>query len=187
MTVRRPGGGDRWHGVGGSRSGPCGVERDVTPTYEVRPISTDDVDGLRRMFYRLSADTVYRRFFRPVHEPSESVLRFLCAVDHGRREALVAVSPEGEIVAVARYDRLGDSNEAEVAVVVEDAWQGQGIGALLVRKLGALAAARGLDVFTATMLGDNRAAAKLLHRVDDHPEVRFEHGELVSRSTLHVA
>jgi hypothetical protein len=36
------------------------------------------------------------------------------------------------------------------------------------------------------MLGDNRAAARLLRRIDEHPDVRFDHGELVSRSTLHV-
>ena len=158
----------------------------MTTTYQVRPIEPEDSEALRRMFYRLSAETVYRRFFRPVLHPTPSVLRYLCAVDHERRDALVAVAPDGEIVAVARYDRLGDTTEAEVAVVVEDGWQGQGIGARLVRRLGVLAESRGLDVFTATMLGDNRAATRLLHRIDEHPDVHFEHGELVSRSTLHV-
>lgn len=155
-------------------------------TYEVRPIEADDVELLRRMFYRLSAETVYKRFFRPIIEPGPSVLRSLCEVDHGRREALVAVDAAGEIVAVARYDRLGDTDEAEVAVVVEDAWQGHGIGARLVKKLGRLAESRGLEVFTATMLGDNRAATKLLRKVDTRPDVHFDHGELVSRSSLHV-
>jgi RimJ/RimL family protein N-acetyltransferase len=155
-------------------------------SYEVRPIEASDVELLRRMFYRLSAETVYKRFFRPIVEPSPSVLRYLCEVDHGRREALVAVAPDGEIVAVARYDRLGDTHEAEVAVVVEDAWQGHGIGAHLVTKLGRLAESRGLEVFTATMLGDNRAATKLLRKVDTHPDVHFDHGEVVSRSSLHA-
>lgn len=158
----------------------------MTPTYEVRPIEPGDTEALRRMFYRLSSETVYKRFFRPIHEPNPSVLRYLCEVDHDRRDALVAVDPTGEVVAVARYDRLGDSDEAEVAVVVEDAWQGHGIGSRLVRKLAALAESRGLEVFTATMLGDNRAASKLLHHVDDDAQVRFDRGELVSRSSLHV-
>ena len=162
-----------------------GVDPGVTTTYEVRPIEASDTEALRRLFHRLSAETVYRRFFRPVVAPSDSVLRYLCAVDHGDRDALVAVcEATGEIVAVARYDRLGASDEAEVAVVVEDAWQGHGIGTRLVRKLAALASSRGLHVFTATMLGENRAAAALLHAVDDHPSVRFDHGELVSRSVL---
>ena len=164
-----------------------GVDPGVNTTYEVRPIEATDEERLRRLFFRLSAETVYRRFFRPVHEPSPSVLRFLCSVDHGRREALVAVDGDGEIVAVARYDRLGDTDEAEVAVVVEDAWQGHGIGSRLLRRLAVLAESRGLHVFTATMLGDNRAASALLRSVDDHAAVRFDHGELVSRSTLRPA
>ena len=155
------------------------------PAYEVRPISASDTEALRRMFHRLSAETVYRRFFRPIVSPSESVLRYLCAVDHRDRDALVAVSAaDGEIVAVARYDRLGSTDEAEVAVVVEDGWQGRGIGADLMRRLAELAEVRGFGVLTATMLGDNRAAAALLHAVDERPSVRFEHGELVSRSVL---
>jgi RimJ/RimL family protein N-acetyltransferase len=164
----------------------------ATTTYEVRPIEASDTDHLRRFFHRLSAETVYRRFFRPVVSPSDSVLRYLCTVDHRDRDALVAVvrpsGPEGaeEVVAVARYDRLGSTEEAEVAIVVEDAWQGRGIGSDLLRRLAVLAESRGLEVFTATMLGDNRAAVALLHAVDDHASVRFDHGELVSRSTLHV-
>ena len=172
--------------AGGSGSVLAVVVLGVNVSYEVRPIERDDVEALRRLFYRLSAETVYRRFFQPIHSPSESALRFLCDVDHGRRDALVAVSGDGEIRAVARYDRLGDSLEAEVAVVVEDEWQGHGVGAALVRRLAGLAESRGLEVFTATMLGDNRAASKLLRSVDAHPQVRFDRGELVSRSTLHV-
>jgi GNAT superfamily N-acetyltransferase len=127
---------------------------------------------------------VYRRFFRPVVHPATSALEHLCAVDHGDRDALVAVVGN-EIVAVARYDRLGGSDEAEVAVVVQDDLQGQGIGRRLVEQLAALAAARGFEVFTATMLGDNRAAAGLFRAVAHQPQVRFEHGELVARAPLH--
>ncbi|MEA3078402.1 MAG: hypothetical protein QOF60_3310, partial [Actinomycetota bacterium] len=83
-------------------------------------MTPDDSEALRRMFSRLSQETIYKRFFRPVKEPSAKDLAFLTNVDHGRREALVAEA-DGEIVAVARYDRLGDTDEAEVAVLVEDA------------------------------------------------------------------
>lgn len=152
-------------------------------SYEVRAIEPEDVERLRRMFFRLSAETIYRRFFRPVREPSTKVLTYLATVDHRDREALVAVAG-GEIVAVARYDRLGDSDEAEVAVLVQDAWQGRGIGERLVRRLGALAERRGLQVFTATILGDNRAATGLLRAVATAPEVRVEAGELVVRAPL---
>jgi GNAT superfamily N-acetyltransferase len=170
----------------GSDRATAGVAPIVTDTYEVRPISSDDVEALRRMFFRLSADTVYRRFFRPVREPRDSVLRYLCDVDHDDRDALVATAG-GEIVAVARYDRLGDTDEAEVAVVVEDAFQGQGIGHRLVEELAGLAQSRGMHVFTATMLGENRAASALLHTLDRHPEVAISRGEISARSHLRPA
>lgn len=143
----------------------------------------DDTEALRRMFFRLSPETVYKRFFRPLRAPSDKDLAYLANVDHDRREALVA-EVDGEIVAVARYDRIKDTDEAEIAVVVEDAWQGQGIGARLVRKLAALAQSRGMTVFTSTILGENRAAARLLRSVDGHPDVHVSSGELVVRSTL---
>ena len=40
-------------------------------TLTVREIELDDVERLERMFFRLSADTVYRRFFSPIVEPSQ--------------------------------------------------------------------------------------------------------------------
>lgn len=138
------------------------------------------------MFYRLSPETVYRRFFRQIRDPSPKVLEYLTHVDHDRRDALVAVAG-GEIVAVARYDRVADSDDAEVAVLVEDAWQGRGVGRRLVARLAKLAGSRGVVAFTATMLGDNRAAAGLMRSVADRPAVHVESGEMVMRAPLTVA
>ena len=102
----------------------------------VRPIGPTDVDRLERMFYRLSPTTVYRRFFSPIQEPPQRMLMWFTNVDHDRREALVAVHGN-EIIAVARYDGRPGSAEAEIAVTVEDAWQHQGIGRRLARRLAA--------------------------------------------------
>src|SRR5204863_10118088 len=100
----------------------------------VREITLDDVDRLRRMFSRLSPDTVYRRFFSPVNEPRRSALVWLAAVDHDSRDALVALDGD-EIVAVARYDSRPGARTAEIAVTVEDAWQHRGIGGRLTKRL----------------------------------------------------
>ena len=48
-----------------------------------------------------------------------------------------------EIVAVARFDRLGDPSEAEVAFVVADSWQELGLGTVLFRRLAGRAVSRG--------------------------------------------
>lgn len=50
------------------------------------------------------------------------------------REALVALDG-ANIVAIGRYDRLPGTDDAEVAFVVADSWQGDGAGAELLKRL----------------------------------------------------
>src|SRR5690242_13464023 len=92
-----------------------------------RPMRDDDGDRLRRLFDRLSPETRYRRFFSPITRLDDRMVAYLVGVDHVEREAIVALVDD-EIIGVARYDRShDDSSIAEVAVVVEDAWQGAGV------------------------------------------------------------
>jgi GNAT superfamily N-acetyltransferase len=141
----------------------------------VREITLGDVDRLSRMFNRLSPDTVYRRFFSPINEPPRSALVWLAAVDHSRREALVALDGD-EIVAVARYDSRPEGDTAEVAVTVEDAWQHQGIGRRLTTRLALRAVDRGIESFVASVLPENRPALDLLHKLSPDASVHFEGG-----------
>jgi GNAT superfamily N-acetyltransferase len=75
-----------------------------------------------------------------------------------------------EIVGHAMYVRLG-SGEAELAVVVEDAWQSRGIGRLLLTELALKARSRGIDLFTGPVLGENRRALGALANV--FPGMRY--------------
>ncbi len=141
----------------------------------VREIRLDDVDRLQRMFTRLSADTVYHRFFTPIVEPRRSALVWLTAVDHDSRDALVALDGD-EIVAVARYDGRPGAGTAEVAVTVEDAWQHQGIGRRLTARLARRAVDHGIESFTASVLADNRPALGLLRKLSPDASVHFGAG-----------
>jgi len=141
----------------------------------VREITLGDVDRLHRMFTRLSADTVYRRFFSPVVEPRRSALVWLTAVDHDTRDALVALDGD-EIVAVARYDSRPGAGTAEVAVTVEDAWQRRGIGRRLTKRLARRAVDHGIESFTASVLAENRPALGLLRNLSPDAEVHFDGG-----------
>jgi hypothetical protein len=87
----------------------------MTPT--IRSIKDTDLDALRRLFFRLSPETIYRRFFTLYSRPPEEALRHLCFVDHHDRVAFVA-DVDGDLVGVARFDRVPGTTEAEVAVVV---------------------------------------------------------------------
>ena len=100
-----------------------------------------------------------------MHRLPDETVRRLLTVDHDLREAVVAVVG-GEVVGVARYDRAPeDPSTAEVAVLVEDAWQGAGVGRQLLAGLRDLAARRGVRTFTATVQPDNQPVLGLLRRL----------------------
>ena len=103
-------------------------------TFAVRPVRLDDVAALRRLF----ADSTVEACDR------------LAADGDG---ALVALDGD-VVVGVARWSRVGSTDEAEVAVFVADPWRGRGVGSQLVADVERSAAAQGLHVSTSTMLGD---------------------------------
>lgn len=135
--------------------------RDPFPQLEVRPVEPDDAERVRRLFGRLSPESIYHRFFTLFPTPPTSVVRHLTSVDHGDHEALAALDSD-EIIAIVSWDRpTHDAGDAEIAVLVEDAWQHKGLGRALVRMLTGAAARRGITVLNATVLADNHAARHL--------------------------
>jgi GNAT superfamily N-acetyltransferase len=73
------------------------------------------------------------------------------------------------LVGVARCVRsAGDRETAEMAIVVEDAWQGHGVGHLLAEALAHAAAAVGVRRFSAVILADNVGAQRLLGGITEH-------------------
>ena len=124
-------------------------------TVHLRPISPDDAERLRQMHSRLSPDTVYMRFFSMVRILAARDVERLTTVDHDDRVAFIALLRD-EMLAVVRYDRLPGTTDAEVAVVVEDAQQGRGLGPLLLEHLAAAGEERGVERFVANVLPSNR-------------------------------
>jgi GNAT superfamily N-acetyltransferase len=128
----------------------------------VRLIRPDDDVRLCRLFYRLSPETIYRRFFTLYTHPPANALRDLVLVDHDRRDAMVATIGD-EIVGVARYAAVSaEPGTAEVAVIVEDAFQGRGLGRRLLDCATALARLHGFGTLSATVLAENRPAIAML-------------------------
>src|SRR5436305_13803541 len=135
--------------------------RDPYPDLEVRPVEASDTDRVRRLFERLSPESIYRRFFTLFPAPPPNVLQRLTVVDHRDHEALAVLDGE-EIVALASWDRPAHAaDEAEIAILVEDSWQHRGLGRALLRMLTGEAARRGISVLNATVLADNYPARHL--------------------------
>jgi len=127
-------------------------------TVHLRPIRPDD-DGLMiALFNRFSPRTVFLRFHHVIGEMTKDEVQRYTRVDYSNTFALVATlgAPvEERIIAVGRYARLGNSDRAEVAFVVEDDYQGQGISTHLLKRLAAAARGKGIRVFEAEVLGEN--------------------------------
>src|SRR3954449_6716180 len=124
-------------------------------TVELLAMRPEDAPRLVRFHHTLSPETIYLRFFSFHPELSAAELTRFTSVDHHEREAVVAVAG-GEIVGVARFDRLADATAAEVAFVVADGWQGRGLGSALFRHLLQRARELGVTRFVAETLPHNR-------------------------------
>jgi GNAT superfamily N-acetyltransferase len=123
-------------------------------TVRVRPIRPDDAQRLVDFHAGLSTRSAYLRFFTVHPELSAAEVERFTHVDYNDRLALVA-EREGSLIAVARYDRLPDSDKAEVAFVVTDDYQHHGIGTLLLDDLAAAALPHGITTFVASTLAEN--------------------------------
>src|SRR6266542_2513573 len=104
---------------------------------------------------------------------------FFANVDYRRRLALVAErdTPAGvELVGVGRYEPGEEPDAAEVAFVVEDGWQGLGLGAVLLTDVLRAGVARGIHRFRAFTLADNYRMLRLLSELTDVRERKTEDG-----------
>lgn len=139
---------------------------DGTPVC-VRPIRPTDEDMLRVFHYRLSPETVFRRYRHMLKSLPHSERLKLVNVDYEREMALVVVQgtePTAEMLGVGRYFLDEATRIAELAFTVRDDWQNRGIGTLLMRKLLEVGRAKGLAGFEAYVQTDNAPMIDLLLR-----------------------
>ena len=78
--------------------------------------------------------------------------------------ALVDEPDRGNIIAEARFARKEQSGYGDVAFVVDEKYQGLGIGTYLYNMLIRLAKSRGLKGFTADVLETNRGMIKIFEK-----------------------
>ena len=152
-----------------------------------RYIRPDDKGRLADALARLSPESQRKRFLTAKPRLSSSELRYLTEIDGIDHVAVLAVRAEDPdaILGVGRFVRLRDlPDTAEVAVVIGDRFQGQGLGRELGRRLADEARERGIDRFTAALLGDNVAAHRLFHSISDRLEGRDEGGTRVLTADL---
>jgi RimJ/RimL family protein N-acetyltransferase len=133
---------------------------------EIRAFRPDDEEALEAAVARTSALSLYRRFFTIKRDFTERERAFFLNVDFVNHVALVAVveeAGESAIVGASRYIVVRPG-KAEVAFMVIDQYQRQGICAALMRHLIVVARAAGLQELIADVLAENGAMLKVFER-----------------------
>jgi acyl-CoA hydrolase/RimJ/RimL family protein N-acetyltransferase len=158
---------------------PAEEERDVTVKGNrrvlLRPARASDVNGVQDIFYKMTEQDVYTRFFIRLTSLSVSRAEHLCNVDYENEMAFVAVfgeEEEGSIVGSSCYYVNHTTNLAEVAYMIRPEWQGAGLGTALHVRMMEYAKAKGLRGFTADVLVQNVKMRRLFESTS--PNVAVE-------------
>ena len=133
---------------------------------EIRALKPTDEKDMLAAVDRTSAQSLYRRFFGAKRHFSESEKAFFLDVDFVNHVALVAVAEDAGrrfIVGGGRYVVVRPGT-AEVAFAVIDDYQGQGIGAALMRHLAQLARDAGIKELVAEVLPENIPMLKVFQK-----------------------
>lgn len=164
---------------------PVGCEADVELSdgrrVHLRPVVPQDQAQLASAIARADVDTLRRRFLGGAPPRSDQALQRLVTVDYVRRFALAAFDESGTGVGIARYEGERTWPAVDVAVAVDPAWRGVGLGRELAARVVQRAAAQGAERLTADFYDDNQqvlgllAEAQLLeHRTHAHGVVADE-------------
>ncbi|WP_314955655.1 GNAT family N-acetyltransferase [Bradyrhizobium cosmicum] len=140
-------------------------------TAEIRALRPDDETAVLDALDHSSTQSLQRRFFGIKRHFSDKERAFFMNVDFMNHVALVCeVGQPGQTIIVggARYI-VFEPGRAELAFVVIDAWQGRGIGSILLRHLGEIASTAGLLELTAEVLPENKSMLAVLGKFGFKP------------------
>jgi len=144
----------------------------------------------------LSEQSIFFRYagqFKISQRVAHERLSRLCFIDYDHEMALVAeredpASGESEIIAVGRLMKMHDTGDGEVALLVSDAHQGQGLGTELVRRLVQIGRDEGLQRLLAVMLRQNQVMQQVCRKLgfdavpsDDLTDPMIQAVKLLSR------
>jgi acetyltransferase len=156
------------------------VLADGTPLV-IRPIRPDDAEELKAAFQRLSMESIYLRFLSYKKELTDEEARQLATVDYSSKMAFLAIRNENGqdmVIGASRYALLypGHPEIAEAAVVVEDKYQGRGIGKLLLWRLVNYARAKNIRFMRGFLQVGNNRMLKLIEHSGLHNKKRYVDG-----------
>jgi len=143
----------------------------------IRALQPEHADLEVRFGLALSAQSRYERFLGGGVKLTQELLARLVNVDFSRDAALIATvafAGSETPVGVGRYALTNDEDTAEIAVTIADAWQGCGLGRLLLERVTDAARRNGVRRLTGDVLAANARMLALARRfgfrIEPHPE-----------------
>lgn len=147
-------------------------------TAHVRPVHSKDADALREFLADLSLESLALRFFSGAVDHAK-VSRWMADVDYHDRFGLIAtVGSDEHITAHAAYIRTAP-DRAEVALEVADAYQGLGLGTILLEHLSEAAIENGVTVFAGTVLPNNHRMIQMFRDSGFYVQTKAQPGEII--------
>jgi GNAT superfamily N-acetyltransferase len=150
----------------------------------IRPVEESDVDLILDMHHRLSMESLYNRYHS--HRiPTRAEIEKICTLSAENGRAVVAAIPgkQSGVVGMAYYIQ-SSKTAAETAFLVEDRFQGQGIGKGLIQALAQLAVKNGILFFDANVLSSNKTMLHLLNQAGHMVHYEYDYGSLDMRVQL---
>lgn len=144
-----------------------------------RAIKPSDEEAMRRLFYRLSNKTVYRRYLYPISIMPHKKMQEYVNIDYSRVMSVVALTGESDqaiIIAEARFVKDEESSYGDLAFVVDEKYHRRGIATNLYKMLIRLAKERGLKGFTAEVLQANKEMMRIFQKGQLPINVRVKDG-----------
>ncbi len=136
----------------------------------MRPFAEDDRPAVGAFFAAVSDESRTLRF----HSPGNVSANLLDRATSGH--ALVAEAGGG-IQAVGSYYTLRDPRRAEVALAVQDAQQGRGIGTVLIERLAEDARREGIERFVALVVASNKRMLEVFQNLGFKMSRSLDQGE----------
>ncbi len=145
-----------------------------------RPVKINDEPQVKKFFYSLSDQSIYRRFISQRKDMPHERLQEFVIIDYTKELVILVMDTSEEnkeqLVAIGQYGIDERTHWGEVALVVRDDYQGRGIGIELVTYLTNLALQAGLLGFTAEVLADNHPMLRLFEKMGFDTQRRTEDG-----------
>lgn len=149
----------------------------------LRPASLIDIPKVESFMTRVSRESLRMRFMASLSQVSADVINQLCSGDFKSSGCLLALTgddSDSKVVGLGNYIASGNGHIAEVALLIEDDFQGKGIGTLLLERLAGIAAANGFIEFEAEVLPDNQSMINVFKSSG------FERHQVWNSDTVHI-